>query len=199
MINTPYLHLNLHGRKFFFRPILPSDKVFLRRGFKELSSKSRYLRFFAHLYELTPHQLKFFTEVDNIDHVAWGIVDVTNFGVNPAGVGRFIRLNEDQETAEVALTIVDAYQGMGLGRALIALLNLVGYKMGIRTFRYHVLPENIGILESLNPVSKRKKSDDKSVLRLDAQLIGSHKMIDENEKNKKFLDMMRTIEEKIIQ
>lgn len=197
MLETPYLHLTLNEKKFFFRSIYPSDKVFIKKGFRELSAKSRYLRFFAHQNELTDHQLKFFTEVDGINHVAWGVVDVTNFAVNPAGIGRFVRMKDNPEIAEVAVTIVDAYQRMGLGRAMIAILNIIGYKLDIRTFRYHVLPENVGVLESLIPVSNRKKSDDKSVLMLDAELIGDHSMIEEKKKTRKFIDVMKTIEEKI--
>jgi hypothetical protein len=195
---TPHLNIKLNGKKFFFRPIIPSDKVFIKFGFKELSAKSRYLRFFAHQNELSEEQLEFFSEVDGKKHIAWGVMDVTDFGAVPAGIGRFVRLKEDPTMAEVAITIVDAYQRMGLGRTMIAILNLVGYQLGIRTFRYHVLPENMGILESLNPMSERKKSPDRSVLLLDASLVAGSDQMEENDKTRKFIQIMKKVEAKIL-
>jgi hypothetical protein len=197
MKDTPHLHLKLNGKKFFFRPIFPSDKIFVKMGFRKLSPKSRYLRFFAHQNELTDEQLSFFTEVDGTNHVAWGVMDMTGFGMNPAGVGRFIRLREDPTIAEVAITVVDAYQGMGLGRTLIAILNVIGYQLGVRTFRYHVMPENMGIMESLNPISEQKKMKDRSVLMLDARLFPNHQAIDLSEKTEKFIEAMKRVEEKL--
>lgn len=197
MMIMPHLNLNLNGKKFFFRPIIPSDKIFIKLGFKELSPKSRYLRFFAYQNELSDEQLKFFSEVDGDRHVAWGVMDVSNYGAVPAGIGRFVRMKEDPKMAEVAITIVDAYQRMGLGRTMIAILNLVGYQLGIRTFRYHVLEENLGILESLNPLSERKISVDRSVRMLDASLVGSSDQMEENEKTRKFIQIMKKVEEKI--
>lgn len=197
LLKTAHLHLKLQGMKFFFRPIYPSDKIFIKKGFRELSAKSRYLRFFAHQNELTDAQLKFFSEVDGVNHVAWGIMDLTGFGFSPAGIGRFVRMKDNPEMAEVAITVVDSYQRMGLGRTMIAILNLVGYRLGIRTFRYHVLPENIGIMESLNPLSKRKKSSDRSVLMLDAALFPDSASIEENDKTRKFIDVMRNVETKL--
>ncbi len=37
------------------------------------------------------------------------------------GVGRWIRSRAEQRTAEIGVTVVDAYQGLGLGRMLLPL------------------------------------------------------------------------------
>ena len=195
---SKHLHLTLADRKFFFRPIIPSDKAFVKMGYRELSDKSRYLRFFAHQNELSVEQLKFFTEVDGQNHVAWGIMDVTRFDAIPAGTGRFIRLKEEPSTAEVAITIVDAFQRMGLGRAMMALLNLEGSRLGIERFRYHVLPENIHILRSLGPLEEPIKTPDHSVWIIEAGVVPGHAALADIPENRKFRDMMQKIEEKII-
>ena len=167
-------------------------------GFRELSEKSRYLRFFAHQNELSEAQLKFFTEVDDQNHVAWGIMDVTHFDAIPAGTGRFIRLKEEPDTAEVAITIVDAFQRMGLGRAMMAILNLEGARLGLKRFRYHVLPENIHILRSLGPLEEPLKTEDHSVWIIEAGVVSTFSAVPDTLDNQKFREMMEMIERKMI-
>ena|ERR1051325_10891545 len=70
-------HFVKEEKKFLARPILPLDKALLQKGFSELSERSRYFRFFALQYKLTDNQLKYFTEVDGMNHVAWIILDET--------------------------------------------------------------------------------------------------------------------------
>jgi len=66
----PFYYTSDHSR-FQIRPILPSDKEFMLKGFDHLSESSRYLRFFAAQQRLTDYLLKYFTEVDGINHVSW--------------------------------------------------------------------------------------------------------------------------------
>ena len=47
--------------RFRVRPISPSDKDLLQRGFSELSERSKYLRLFQINNKLTNAQLKYLT------------------------------------------------------------------------------------------------------------------------------------------
>lgn len=123
-------------------PVLPEDRDRIRVGVTRLSSISRYLRFFTATATLNEDQLRYLTEVDQVNHVAWCAVDVSTPALDGLGLGRFIRLNDRPEIAELALAVIDAYQGRGLGRILLALLYLRAREVGVRTLRALILPEN---------------------------------------------------------
>ena len=75
----------------------------------------------------------------------------------PVGVARYIRLREDPATAEVAVTVVDPWQGRGAGSALLALLATRAREEGITTFRATCLAENramLDLLRALGPTSQ---------------------------------------------
>lgn len=63
------------GSAALLRPIEPTDEQRLHEGFRLLSPRSRYLRFHTGLTQLTDGQLRYLTEVDGWDHVAWVYVD----------------------------------------------------------------------------------------------------------------------------
>jgi len=101
------------------RAIRPADKDAIRSGFERLSEQSRYQRFMTPIAELSESQLRYLTEVDHTDHEALIAFDpASGDGV---GVARFVRL-EDRTEAEAAVTVVDDWQGRGLGTALCQLL-----------------------------------------------------------------------------
>src|SRR5207247_221841 len=120
------------------RPIRPEDRERLRVGLHQLSAASRYHRFLAALSELSAEQLRYLTEVDQVNHLAWIALDPALAGEPAVGVARCIRVPEDPAMAEVAVTVLDAYQGRGLGTLLLGLLSRSAAAQGIRTFRAYV-------------------------------------------------------------
>ena len=60
------------------------------------------------------------------------------------GGGRYVVVRPGQ--AEVAFAIVDAYQGLGIGSALMRHLATLGRKAGLREFIAEVLSENVPML-----------------------------------------------------
>lgn len=139
------------GSQALVRPIRPSDKELVSRGFQRLSEQSRYQRFMTPMTELSESQLRYLTEVDHHDHEALVALDAeTEEGV---GVGRFVRLS-DETSAEAAVTIIDEWQGRGLGLALCNLLANRAREEGIHRFKALLLASNDAmqdVLASLGP------------------------------------------------
>jgi GNAT superfamily N-acetyltransferase len=65
------------------------------------------------------------------------------------GECRFIRLPDQPGTAEVGVTVVDAWQGRGLGSALLARLSECAAEAGIEYFTAEILAENRTMLTLL--------------------------------------------------
>ena len=91
--------------------------------------------------------LKAAVEVDHTDHEA--LVAVPLLSAEIVGECRFIRLPDQPDTAEVGVTVVDAWQGRGLGSALLARLAERALQAGVEYFTAEVLAENRTMLALL--------------------------------------------------
>jgi acetyltransferase len=102
------------GTRVRLRPIRPEDAELELRFFERLSPRSRFQRFMQHLPHLPPRMLARFTQLDYDRELALVAVHEGEF----IAVGRYSP-NADGASAEFALTVADAWQGKGLGRALL--------------------------------------------------------------------------------
>lgn len=109
------------GSRALILPLLPQDRQALREGYEHLSDKSRLHRFLAGVPHLTDAMLDHLVdEVDGVDHIALALVALEEDGLGtPAGVGRIIRYTDAPTTADVAVTVVDEWQGRGVATALL--------------------------------------------------------------------------------
>ncbi|HEX6698768.1 MAG TPA: GNAT family N-acetyltransferase [Solirubrobacteraceae bacterium] len=123
------------------RPITADDKALLVRGMAALSPQSARLRFLAPKRHLTLAELRYLTEVDQVDHFALVAV-LADDPATMAGVGRWVRDRGDPDAAEVAVVVGDCYQRQGLGTALGAALADGARALGIARFNATMLPEN---------------------------------------------------------
>jgi len=139
------------GTRVEIRPIRPADRELLREGFSQLSDESRYRRFLTPIEMLSPSQLAYLTEVDHRDHEAL-IATVSRTGA-PAGVARYIR-EPGSDRAEAAVTVVDPWQGRGLGTALTRELAKRAVANGIEAFTGLLLAENQDMIDLFAPVGK---------------------------------------------
>lgn len=132
----------LDGEWFDFRPVRRDDWKIVRDGMSALSSRSRYLRFFSFISQLSDEQLQYFTAVDQYDHVAWIALARDQTAHPGVGIARFIRLPDQAGIAEFAVTVIDSYQHRGIGGVLMAILYGMAMRQGLQTLRGFVLAEN---------------------------------------------------------
>ena len=155
------------GTPVLIRLLCQDDKEELKVGFDKLSNKSKYCRFFVPMSSLSNSQLKQLTEIDNKNHLALCAYVVSQNGMFGIGVARYIRVEDEPEAAEFALTIIDAYQSRGLGTELLNLLIHSARKNGIRKFIGYMLAENSSMLKILKHLGARIRREDGPIQRVD--------------------------------
>jgi RimJ/RimL family protein N-acetyltransferase len=131
------------GSAVLIRPVRSTDASLLADGFARLSERSRRLRFLGRKNTLTEADLRYFTDVDHHDHEALGAVDHVRGG--GVGIARYVRDREDPGAAEIAVTIVDDWQGRGLGTELLARLSDRACQEGIHRFTALVAADNAAV------------------------------------------------------
>lgn len=152
------------------RPIVPDDKANLIEGFRRLSPESRYRRFMAPIQALSDELLAELTEVDYRDRFAWMAFSLEEAGTPGMGVSRYVRDPVDEDVAEAAVTVIDDYQGRGLGRLLLELLGAAALENGIRRFRGYGLEDNRPIRELLERLGATAEHDSPGVFRFELDL-----------------------------
>ena len=112
------------GRELHIRAIRPGDRDRLHAEFRRLSPTTVRDRFFSVKRDLTDKELDFLTDVDFCSHVALVAEIEIDRDRQPAAVGRFVRNDQLPGHAEMAITVTDRFQGLGIGsivmRQLIA-------------------------------------------------------------------------------
>ena len=149
------------------RPIAPGDRAAIVRGFEWLSDQSRYQRFLTPVDHLTSSQLAYLTEVDHHDHEALIAFDAASG--DGVAVARFVRAG-DTDAAEAAVTVVDAWQGRGLGTALCSLLADRAREEGIARFTATLLASNrqmLDLLATLGPTREISRDDATAVVEVE--------------------------------
>ena len=132
------------GRAVEIRALNSQDREGMRAAIARSSPGSLYRRFFAVRREFSEMETDYFLDIDFVDHVA--LVAVANDAGQPTivGGGRYVVVQPGQ--AEVAFTIIDAYQGLGIGPALMRHLATLGREAGLRELIAEVLSENVPML-----------------------------------------------------
>lgn len=149
------------------RFVRPEDKELIRRGLREFSEESLYHRFFTPVITFSDEHLKYLTEVDYRDHCAIGILDISEAEPHGIGLARYIRLKDEPNVAEAAVSIVDAYQGRGAGSLLLAALSQLGAENGINIFRGYLIDDNRRFIRYLSGLGALRQQASGSVVELD--------------------------------
>ncbi|MGY1695881.1 GNAT family N-acetyltransferase [Geodermatophilus sp. SYSU D00814] len=131
------------------RPVRPDDAPLFCRLWDRLSPETVYRRFHAPLHR-PPFGAARLVQVDH--DLREALVAVV--GGEVVGVARYDRSPEDPATADVAVVVEDAWQGVGIGRQLLGELTELAARRGVRALTADVQADNdrmVGLLRRLLP------------------------------------------------
>jgi RimJ/RimL family protein N-acetyltransferase len=132
------------GQQIEIRAFRPEDRPAFVAAADQVGPRSRYLRFFTLKREFSEKEREFFLNVDFDKHVAL-VAIAEEAGQKPiVGAGRYVQVAPGK--AEVAFTVIDRYQGRGIGAALVRHLVIVARNAGLHELIAEVLPENKSML-----------------------------------------------------
>ena len=149
LVPLPDLRLR-DGRPIVFQAITPAARPLIEQAIGRVSMESSRRRFFTPRFRFSERELDDLTAMDGHQRYALGAV-VTGFDGRPEGVGvaRFARVPGHHDTAEVAVLVVDAFHGQGVGRTLLSRLARAAVARGIAHFRGMVMTDNDPMLNLL--------------------------------------------------
>jgi ribosomal protein S18 acetylase RimI-like enzyme len=145
--------MNVGDRSLTVREITIGDIERLGRMFTRLSPDSVYRRFFSPIQQPSRTALLWLTSVDHGTREALVALD----GDEIVAVARYDG-HAGERTAEIAVTVEDAWQRLGVGQRLTKRLARRAIDRGIESFELVVQPDNRAALRLL-----RKLSPDASV------------------------------------
>jgi GNAT superfamily N-acetyltransferase len=133
------------GRRIEIRALRREDRSDLIAALGRFGDQSLYRRFFTPKHGFTEQEVDYFLDVDFIKHVA--LVATLEEGGQRIIVGGARYILTQPGRAEVAFAVVDAYQGQGIGRALMQYLCSIGRAAGVEQLNAEVLAENHPMLK----------------------------------------------------
>jgi acetyltransferase len=161
------------GMPLRVRPIRPEDASAERAFVAGLSDESRYRRFMYHLHDLTPEMLARFTQVDYDRELALIALDGKARDEKIVGVARYVA-NPDGESAEFAVVVADAWQGRGMGWALMRKLIASAKHRGFHRLVGAVLGINAPMLALMRDLGFRLQIDSNDPEQVVAELDLAH-------------------------
>jgi RimJ/RimL family protein N-acetyltransferase len=165
----PITILLADGSAVLVRPISRADRTRLQEALARLSPASRYRRFLTERDDFSERELDYLTDVDHHDHEALVALDAATG--EAVGVARYIRTGS--RTAEVAVTVADAWQGRGLGSRLTHLLALRARQVGIRSFTALTLATNREAIRLLEQLGRTRRFPAGPYVQLTTRLRGT--------------------------
>src|SRR3954447_7569888 len=136
------------------RAIRPHDKEELSAALAALPPASQHSRFLSAKPSFSEAELRYLTEVDGWDHVAL-VASPVEDPEAIVGVARFVRDLEQPDTAEFAIVVDDAWQGLGLAGRLSEALVGRALTRGVTKFTATTLSDNHAVQRVIARIARR--------------------------------------------
>lgn len=136
----------------------PDFDRYFAEAFAELSPESRHLRFFTAVRELPDLVKERLSDVDGVVNAAVLAFDAARTADDhpegkPIGVARWMANQSAEQSAgppELSVTVIDEYQGIGVGKRLMDALLALARQRGLRRIYADVLRENVAMRALIN-------------------------------------------------
>ena len=138
-----------------FRKAVPEGRHLLRIGRDHLCARSRAFRLLTAHPLLLEDELDLFSAPNDAGHFAVGALTEGNGTVTPLSTAKSIRFAQDADVTEFAITIIDDYQGHGLGRLMLGVLATHAVLNGILELMALVHAENDRMLNLLDELDAK--------------------------------------------
>ena len=133
------------GRRLVVRAFKPEDRTDFLAAADRTGPLTRYRRFFSVKPSFSDREINFFLNVDFEKHVALiALMDEAGRQVIVAA-GRYVLVQPQK--AEVAFTVIDQYQRLGIAPILLRHLVGIARAAGLNTMIAEVLTENMQMLK----------------------------------------------------
>jgi acetyltransferase len=137
-----------------------------------MSCQTRQQRFASPMISLSEEHLDYLTNLDGVDRVAWCACIQTDLGERGIGLARYFTLVNKKQVAEFAVTVVDEFQGQGVGTELMKKLVETAKSNSVEILRGFVLPSNRVMLALCRRFDAETVREDASTMRADIRIKG---------------------------
>lgn len=149
------------GARISLRTVGSCDRKCILDRFTQLSARSRYSRYHTSMNRLPEGYLDSLANADNLNNVVV-IAHLIEQGADKGvGLGRYVRLMDNDRMAEFSITVIDEYQHRGLGANLLHYLVEHARHNNVSILRGYVLSSNepmIRLLKQYNCSVQRESS-----------------------------------------
>lgn len=132
------------GRSIEIRALRPDDETQMLAALSRASPQSLYRRFFGPKKGFSQSEKTFFLNVSFTDHIALVATIEESGHTEIVGGARYVVA--EPGIAEVAFTVIDEFQGKGVGSALMRHLIKLAQAASLKHLVADVLPENTAMI-----------------------------------------------------
>ena len=135
------------GREITIRALRPDDEAQMLEALSRTSPQSLYRRFFGAKKHFSESEKAFFLNVNFTDHTALVATIFRGGRTEIMGGARYVEVQSG--IAELAFTVIDEFQGKGVGSALMRHLISLARNASLKRLTADVLTDNAAMINIL--------------------------------------------------